>query len=204
MTYHQDTPLCEALFAVTDTETAVTSDGLRLVEIASVKVLPGFRIDFPNAFQTLVNPGFPIDRFSMSLHGITDSMTENAPHEDEAVNQLAEFIEGAIFVAHNLSFDHGLISSAMKRHKIISPVSYLFDTLKLSRRLYPYLPNHKLDTLIQVFSLASPRDVRHRALYDADVTALLFVKMLGELSERGVKTLGDLCSMLQGLKDERK
>jgi DNA polymerase-3 subunit epsilon len=196
--YHGDTPLCECSFSVTDTETTVTPLGLRLVEIAAVQVLPGFRIDFPNAFQTLINPGCPIDRSSMAIHGITDEMASSAPFETEVIDAYSKFIETTIFVAHNVPFDYGLISDAMERNGIVSPVIYLLDTVKLSRRLYPHLPNHTLDTLIWAHTLSSPRDIRHRALYDADITALLLVKILTELSSIGVTTLGDIYAYIRG------
>jgi DNA polymerase-3 subunit epsilon len=192
MRYQHNTPLAEAVYVVTDTETTCSPNGLRAVEIAAVKVLPDFRADFSNAFQTLVNPGCRIDPFSKSIHGITDDMTANAPDEAEAVRTFADFMQEGIFTAHNLPFDYGIIFSAMKRSKIAIPTVYCLDTLKLSKRLYPQLINHKLDTLINFFSLTSARDARHRALYDADVTALLLVKILAELSDKGIRTLGDI------------
>jgi DNA polymerase-3 subunit epsilon len=196
--HHHDTLLSDIIYAVTDTETTNSSDGLRVVEIASVKVLPGFRIDFPNAFQTLVNPRCSIDYFSRSVHGITDEMAVEAPSERDAVVRFAEFMRGSIFVAHNVPFDHTVISDALRRNGIPSPITHLLDTVKLSKLLYPYLINHTLDTMISFFSLSSPRSGRHRALYDADVTALLLVKILIELSERGIKTLGDIYAFLSG------
>jgi DNA polymerase III epsilon subunit family exonuclease len=197
--YHGDTPLCECSFSVTDTETTVTPLGTRILEIAAVQVLPGFRIDFPNAFQTLINPRYPIDRSSMAIHGITDEMAASAPFETEVIEAYSKFIETTIFVAHNVPFDYGLLSGAMERNDIVSPVIYLLDTVKLSRRLYPYLPNHTLDTLMRAHGLASPRDARHRALYDADITAMLLVKILTELSAVGVTTLGDIYAYVRGL-----
>jgi DNA polymerase III epsilon subunit family exonuclease len=195
--YQYNTPLSEAAFAVTDTETINTPLGLRMVELASVKVLPGFRIDFPNAFQTLINPGFPVDKFSLSVHGITDQMVAGAPYESECAEKFAKFMKGAIFVAHNLYFDLNLVEAAFQRNNISSPLEYRLDTVRLSRLLYPHLPNHTLDTMITAFSLISPRQSRHRALYDADITALLLVQILTGLSDRGINTLGDLFAILQ-------
>ncbi|MDR2104449.1 MAG: 3'-5' exonuclease [Deferribacteraceae bacterium] len=195
--YQYNTPLSDISFAATDTETTNTPHGLRLVELASVMVLPGFRVDFPNAFQTLINSGHPVDKFSLSVHGVTDQMLESAPDEAEAIAEFAKFMDGAIFAAHNLNFDLSLTASAFQRNNIPSPLQYCLDTVKLSKLLYPCLPNHSLDTLIAAFSLTPMRSVRHRALFDADAAALLLVKILTDLSASGIKTLGDLFAFIQ-------
>jgi DNA polymerase-3 subunit epsilon len=198
--FQSNTPLSACAFSVTDTETANTPEGrAKLVEIAVVKVLPGFRIDPPGAFQTLINPKIPIDPFSSAIHGITDNMVASAPSEEEAVKSFAKFIEGTVFVAHNVPFDYGLLSAAMKTYGVVSPVIYLLDTAVISRKVYPNLTDHTLDTLMGTLGLSSPRSSRHRALYDADVTALLLVDLLMRLSDMKVSALGDVYAFLKGV-----
>lgn len=54
----------------------------------------------------------------------------------------------------------------------------VFDTLRLARRLVPGLPGYRLGMLVEQFRLAGglPDGLKpHRAMYDALVTARLFI-----------------------------
>ncbi len=57
----------------------------------------------------------------------------------------------------------------------------IYDTLELSRRAYPDLPNHKLATMIDVLHLSDGPQT-HRALDDAICTCILFEKCIERLS----------------------
>ncbi|KPC86856.1 exonuclease, partial [Streptomyces sp. NRRL F-6602] len=52
------------------------------------------------------------------------------------------------------------------------------DTIPLAKRLIPNLPNYKLDTLLAHFGISQPRD-RHRAPADVEVTAKVFLRLIG-------------------------
>jgi DNA polymerase III epsilon subunit-like protein len=61
-------------------------------------------------------------------------------------------------------------------------------TVRLSRRTFPDLLNHRLDTIASRFSI--PIISRHRAGSDALATAEIFIRILSELDEtHGIKDL---------------
>jgi len=61
-------------------------------------------------------------------------------------------------------------------------------TVRLARRVFPELSNHRLDTIASHFSI--PIVSRHRAGSDALATAEIFILLLTELEEtHGIKDL---------------
>ncbi|MFM1980077.1 MAG: hypothetical protein RLZ68_1342, partial [Pseudomonadota bacterium] len=78
----------------------------RITEIAAVRVENGVETV---RWSTLVNPGVRIPPFIQSLTGITDVMVEDAPTFAKVAPKLLELLDGAVFVAHNVRFDHGFV-----------------------------------------------------------------------------------------------
>jgi DNA polymerase III epsilon subunit-like protein len=80
----------------------------------------------------------------------------------------------------------------------------IFDTLKLSRRLLPEAHSYKLGGLVAAFKLAENLPdglMPHRAIYDALVTARLFVR-LATLPDTRPLTLEELRSKPRGSEDD--
>ncbi len=53
----------------------------------------------------------------------------------------------------------------------------------VARRIYPEAPNHKLETLIRFNQIAIEGDF-HRALFDVEMTAKLWITMRAQISEQ--------------------
>jgi DNA polymerase-3 subunit epsilon len=95
-------------------------------------------------------------------------MVADAPFIEEILPSFFSFLEDDIFVAHNASFDHGFISNNAKRihnHDRYHPV---LCTRKLANRVVSDLPNKKLATLCQHFSIVNTQ--AHRAMADVLAT----------------------------------
>lgn len=60
----------------------------------------------------------------------------------------------------------------------------VIDTLELGRFLYPEMKNHRLNTLAKKFDIELTQ--HHRAIYDAEATGYLALKMLKDAAERGI------------------
>lgn len=154
-------------------------NGDRAIEIGAVKLVNGVVTD---RFQELMNPGKRVSYFIENYTGITNSMLSKAAPCDEVMERFADFIQGQNLVAHNASFDKRFLDSELKR------ISLGYDgrfacSLLLSRRLYQTAPNHKLGTLINYKGIASNGNF-HRALYDSEMTAKLWLVMLEDIVER--------------------
>ena len=89
-----------------------------------------------------------------------------------------EFIADAPLVAHNAAFDMSFIRHELGRLGLGLPNRGIC-TVKLSRRLYPRLPSHKLEAVARHVLGDIPADCRlHRAMGDARLLARLWVEMM--------------------------
>ena len=134
----------------------------RITEIGVVEV-DGDRV---TTWNTLINPGRPIPEFIQQLTGIRNEMVADAPTFAEVAEELAERLQGRLFIAHNARFDYGFVKNEYQRlgQRFRSDV---LCTVRLSRKLFPEYPRHNLDSLIARHGLQTGD--RHRALADADL-----------------------------------
>lgn len=129
----------------------------------------------------LVNPECGFAAFNVMLHGITPELTRDKPSFPELwESELEEIFSGGILVAHNAPFDMAVLSKCLRAYGISwRRTAEYIDTVRVARRAFPTLPNHKLDTLAYVLGLEFEH---HDALSDAVVCA----RVLLESIERGV------------------
>ncbi len=154
--------MTEGSFVFVDIETnGGSGERGRVIEVAAIKIIDGQVVD---TFQSLVNPGGGLPHWITGLTGITESDLVGAPYFEDIAAQLYEFLEGSIFVAHNVLFDY----SFLKRHFAETGYRYapkLFCTVKLSRAMYPEYRGHSLEKIIERHDVSVEN--RHRALDDA-------------------------------------
>lgn len=166
-------------YAIIDFETngLMPGQGGRALEVAAVLVQDGRLVA---TWQSLMNPGVPVPAFITALTGITPAMVRTAPSPDEAMAGIADFVGDTPLVAHNASFDRRFWQHELDRIRRPAAQDFLCTVL-IARRLYPWAPNHKLATLVELHRL--PADGRHhRALADASMTAHLFLRMQRDLA----------------------
>jgi DNA polymerase III epsilon subunit family exonuclease len=174
-------------FVVVDVEaTGAKTPPNRLIELGAYRIRGGRIVD---SFLSLVNPEIPIPRFVASLTGISNDMVKNAPVFAEVAPQWLDFVSDSVLVAHNAPFDTSFLNHEISRvyanHRMVNPH---LCTVRLSRRAFPDLSNHRLETIAQHFSI--PIASRHRAGSDALATAEIFIVLLTELEEtHGIKDL---------------
>lgn len=124
-----------------------------------------------DTFHSHVNPGISIPPFITRLTGINDDMVVDAPSFEELAEDLYDFLDGHIFIAHNVSFDYGFI----KHHFAEADIQYNSNrlcTVRLSRKIIPGLPSYSLGNLCQALKINIKG--RHTALGDAEATAKVF------------------------------
>lgn len=180
---------------VLDFETTGLSpdQGDRAIEIGAVKLEDGIATE---RFQALMNPGQRINSFIESYTGITNQMLAEAAPCAEVMADFSDFIGASNLLAHNASFDSRFLHAELAR--LGRQVSGEFVcSLLLARRIYQDAPNHKLGTLIEYKNIVADGGF-HRALFDAEMTAELWLAMLNDLNER--YELGDIpFSLIQRL-----
>ncbi|MCX8520048.1 MAG: exonuclease domain-containing protein [Rhodoferax sp.] len=162
----------------------------RITEIAAVRIENGVETA---RWSTLVNPGVPIPGFIQMLTGITHAMVAHAPRFAEVAIPLLELLDGAVFVAHNVRFDHAFVVNELARMERVLKTKTLC-TVRLSRQLYPGYKGHGLDAIIQRHGLQTQS--RHRAMGDVDVVLQWLALATAELGEEPVAKVAQ--ALLQG------
>ncbi len=146
--------------------------GDRATEVAAVVI---DETGIIGRFQSLMNGGRRIPSFVQDLTGISNAMIRQAPRAEEVMRRLLDFIAGRPLVAHNAAFDHGFLGAELDRIGEACPTG-LLCSMKVARRVYPEAPNHRLETLIRHVRIEATGQY-HRALADAEMTALLWLRM---------------------------
>ena len=164
-------------YAVLDFETTGLSPlrGGRVIEIGAVVIEDG---EICGEFHSLVNPGVPVPKAAQRIHGITNQMLEGEARPEEVFPRFLGFIQGTVLVAHNAPFDLGFLRYELQNLGLCLDNSHLC-TLKISRKLFPCLRNHKLETVARHLLGPLLGDYcLHRALDDARLTAGIWIKIL--------------------------
>jgi DNA polymerase-3 subunit epsilon len=109
------------------------------------------------------------------VHGLSASDTASADKFPVVWSRAAALIEGLPLVAHNSPFDEGCLRAAHNYYGMPYPNYNFVCTCRLSRRVFPALPNHKLDTVAAHVGF----DLRHHhhALADAEACAVIAMAM---------------------------
>lgn len=133
----------------------------RVIEVGALRIEDGVVV---SEYKQLIDPGAPLPQFITNLTGITPDDLRGAPLFMAIADELYNFLDGAIFVAHNVRFDYSFLKQEFKRiGKSFAPRQLC--TMRLSRALYPQYRTHKLGDLIERYGLAVA--ARHRAYDDA-------------------------------------
>ena len=153
--------------AVLDVETTgfnyITSE---VTEIAVV-LLDGKTGEEMGSFDTLIDIEGKIPPEIVELTGITNETTSKyGMPKDMVATYLQEMLKDTIVVAHNVQFDFQFI----KEHFGIVP-KYYYDTLAISRSLYPSEKTHKLGVICERAGISL--EGAHRAVNDTRATAQL-------------------------------
>lgn len=172
----EDVP-APAAYAVFDCETTGTTP--ELDEIVSLAVV---RLDADGVetarFAQLVRPSRPIPAEATAVHGIDDEDVASAPCFGEIGRELLTFLDGAVFVAHNASFDLGMLRHAFARAGIDYRPTGVACTLDAFRLLEPLAQDHRLESLCERHGILL--EDAHEALSDALATVALLRVLLDE------------------------
>ncbi|MDX8126044.1 exonuclease domain-containing protein [Methylomonas sp. OY6] len=156
--------------------TGATATKDRITEIGIVLVDE----DGVREWNQLVNPQTRIPLFIEQMTGISNEMVAQMPSFAQVAGEVAELLEGRLFIAHNARFDYGFLKNEFSRLDM-SFRPQVLCTVKLSRALYPQYHRHNLDSLIERHGLQA-KD-RHRALADAQLIHQFWTQACEQFSE---------------------
>jgi DNA polymerase-3 subunit epsilon len=182
----------DATYVVVDLETTGLRPGSSgICEIGAVR-MRGFEVDAE--FQTLVDPGLPIDPGASAVTGLRTAQLRGAPRPAEAVRSFLAFAGDGVLVAHNARFDLVFLDRETELLTGSRIGSAVVDTVRLARTLLAgRVPSFGLGQL--AWFLDTSERPCHRALPDARATAELLLALIGLAQERGARTVADLTAL---------
>lgn len=122
-------------------------------------------------FYSLINPLMEFSSFNTGIHGITSRDVTDAPSFAEVWPTIRSYLTEDIAVAHNASFDMSVIRNTLDYFQIAYPEMDYLCTANISRKAWPGLSNHKLNTVAAYHGIMFEH---HHALEDARVAANVF------------------------------
>ncbi|OJF96163.1 exonuclease domain-containing protein [Alkalibacterium sp. 20] len=163
-------------YTVIDTETTGLDPIFdSIIEIGAIKVRNNKIVD---SFSTLIKPdrtkksGY-ISSFITDLTGISNDMIEqDGIPEFEAMKLFNNFIKEDILVGHNANFDINFLYDSFIEQLDMPMVNSFIDVLRIARRQLKELKHHRLEDLMEHYSLSS--DNQHRAKEDCYITDTIF------------------------------
>jgi len=162
-------------FVVIDLETTGFSPKYeKIIEVCAIKYVNGIETE---RFSTLVNPKKKINPNATKINNITDDMVADKPIFADIADKLLDLINDSVLVAHNAQFDLSFLEAAFSKLEYDFVCTYV-DTLTIARKLFPELPNHKLQTVLD--SIGFVRSSQHRSETDCEGCAAIIKRAISE------------------------
>jgi DNA polymerase-3 subunit epsilon len=161
-----------------DVETSGLSPscGARVIEVGAVAVSAG---QIEAEFSTLLDVDCDIHWAAQRVHGISRSKLRGQPRPEEVWPAFLVFAGDAPLIAHNAPFDSRFLHFELNLLGL-NLHNHVFCSLATSRRRYPHLASHRLETVARHVLGEIPGDCRlHRALGDARLLARVWAGAVG-------------------------
>jgi DNA polymerase-3 subunit epsilon len=164
---------------VLDTETTGLDpfDGHRIVEIGCVELLNC--IPTGRVWHCHLNPERDMPYQAFEVHGLSSEFLREKPRFGELADDMLAFLEGAMLVMHNATFDFGFLNAELDRIAR-APLHWdrVVDTLALARRKHPGAPC-SLDALCKRYGIDLSQREKHSALLDCRLLAAVYTELVG-------------------------
>lgn len=164
---------------ILDTETTGLDpfDGHRVVEIGCVELVNS--IATGRTWHCYLNPERDVPEQAYAVHGLSADFLRDKPRFADKADEFLEFVESAMLVMHNATFDFGFLNAELER--IARPLltwDRVVDTLALARRRHPGSPA-SLDALCRRYGIDLGERDLHGALLDCRLLASVYVELVG-------------------------
>jgi DNA polymerase III subunit epsilon len=192
-------PIDELTFSVIDCEmTGLNPSTDELISIAGVHVRDA-SVMINERFDHVVCPvSFELGDSNAVIHRLSHSRVEGGDDPAAVMTGLQEFIAGTVLVGHCVRNDLGFINP-LRQACDMGPMDVpILDTLPIWQWYQLRLDRHRpvsciparLQDIVDCYDI--PAFPAHDALGDVLTTACVFIKLLAEVREAGLVTLGDL------------
>lgn len=155
-------------FEVLDSAWRATVCSIGLAVIENNKITDKF-------YSLICPPSKNENYYCVLTHGLHYEDVKNSPDFLKVWNEIDEkYIKGSPIIAHNVGFEKSCINACNEEFGTNNDYIYI-DTLNLSRKYFPKLHNHKLDTVCE--AIKHNLKNYHNALEDAEACAKIFIKL---------------------------
>ncbi|MEI7027471.1 exonuclease domain-containing protein [Paenibacillus sp. y28] len=171
-------------------------NGDEIISIGAVAMVGGELVP-EQSFHSLVNPKRDIPPNIEVLTGITSESAAEAPGLITVLHDFFNFVNKRILVCHGSGHDKHFLNSALWKTSKVHLSHRMLDCMIISKWLHPMRKEIDLDSLLSAYNIEVTR--RHDALEDSVMTGQLWSKMIDEIEDKEVHTLGDLYSQLSNI-----
>lgn len=133
---------------------------------------------------------------NVKIHGIRRAQLTNEPTFDLLWQQMAADFEGSMVVCHNASFDTVVLKKLLEYYHLPLPRCRFLCTVKVSQKVWPEMPNHKLDTVSDELQIALNH---HEAGSDAYAAGLILQRALEATDAEDADGLAEKIGMRLGV-----
>lgn len=198
-------PLLALDAVVVDTETTgLDPRKARIIELAAVRLTAG-KIVEADAFCQLVRPGDEsIPPATTEIHGIDDAAVSKAPTFAEIWPRFRDYLGAHVVIGHTIGFDLAVWKRECDEAGLPWSRPRTLDTRLLAQIAAPKLAGYTLDKLSAWLGIDLAD--RHRALGDAIITARVFLALVPQLREHGIRTVAEAeraCHALTAVLDDQ-
>lgn len=128
-----------------------------------------------DTFYSLVDPEQPFDWFNSVLTGINEETVFDAPPFPEVWEQIEPIMSSGILVAHNASFDMGVLRKCLDSYEIEwKPYVKGICTVTMGRSILPGI-SHKLNDLCDYYGICLNH---HQADSDSQACAEILLRYI--------------------------
>jgi DNA polymerase III subunit epsilon len=190
--------ISDTRFVVFDTET--TGLDVRKDKILSIGALAieNNQIIVQESFEIFILQEDIVGDEAIKVHGILKKGKKVKIEEREAIEYFVNFCKNSILVGHHVGFDIAMINQYLEKNHNVKLHNKMLDTGSLHQRVnrfesyqqYFVHEDMSLDAMAKNYNIETHD--RHRALGDAYITAILFLKLIQKLKKRKVSTIGQL------------
>ena len=132
--------------------------------------------EFVDNFEWLIKPSHRYNFFTNShIHGISKEDVENEKEFVFYYEELKTILNDSIIVAHNALFDIGVLNEVCDVYGLDHFKNRYLDTVNISRRVYPELRNHKLNTVCAYLNIDLSH---HNAKSDSFACLMILIKAM--------------------------
>lgn len=164
---------------VFDTETTGLDprSGDRMVEIGCVELID--RLPTGITYHAYFHPERDMPAGAEAVHGLSAAFLSDKPRFIEKAQELLEFLQDSMLVAHNASFDFGFLNFELANCGMEAVCqSRMVDTVALAKKRHPGA-KLSLDALCTRYGIDRSHRVKHGALLDAELLAQVYLELNG-------------------------